>query len=52
MNLNKTCGCCLKSLTTKDVKKLGTDKKYLWLNCKSCHSTLVIKRKVFNVHSK
>jgi DNA-directed RNA polymerase subunit RPC12/RpoP len=41
----KQCSCCKKQLTTKDVYSIGRNEIGLWINCKHCKSTLLLKPK-------
>lgn len=43
MKLHKKCSCCQNELTTKSVYSIGRRPETgLWLNCKNCHSTMLL----------
>lgn len=43
MKLNKICTKCNKELTTKNSKLVGRNNFGLFLNCKACNSTFLLK---------
>lgn len=41
----KKCSCCQKELTTKEIRKIGRNEIGLWVNCKYCESTMLLRPK-------
>lgn len=49
MRLDKTCPSCQRALSTRKVSKVGKEffgeVKMLYVNCRACHSTLILALK-------
>lgn len=45
MLINKNCKCCLVPLNTRHVYTIGRNEIGLWLNCRKCHSTVLLTPK-------